>query len=93
MKIPNNDVLKKIEIILGDFELHVIDSRNQTTEKMGLATLRKFKNHDRDRILNTLSLELSSTKAANLVSPPSAVRWLSWSDRVQNIDPNWYPEK
>ena len=61
---------------------------------MNLSTLiRKFKNQERDRILNSLPLELGATKAANLISPTSVVKWLSWTDRIPNIDPNWFPEK
>ncbi|XP_006458328.1 hypothetical protein AGABI2DRAFT_183418 [Agaricus bisporus var. bisporus H97] len=91
IKMPSSDltVNEIAELVGKDVAVEVIDVATQSTSPGW--TLEKWAEYvglepeKRDKILNVISLEISSTKLADMIVPPRIVRELDW---VENFWPS-----
>lgn len=92
MQVPADLTVDKVADLLGaDSPVQVVDvlTQNLATPAwdMGLwAAYFRTPQHDRDRILNVISLEVSGTPLGDLVERPRFVRDMDWVDMVWPAD-------
>ncbi|XP_014673300.1 PREDICTED: lysine-specific demethylase 7B-like [Priapulus caudatus] len=90
LRIPPSTIsMEEIEQLVGPLrEIDVIDVERQEDFKLLIHEwVEYFKSPNRQRILNVISLEFSTTRLSELVEPPSIVRELSWVDTVWGHEP------
>uniref|UniRef100_UPI00358FF6CA lysine-specific demethylase 7B-like n=1 Tax=Myxine glutinosa TaxID=7769 RepID=UPI00358FF6CA len=85
---PPSFTVSEVEDLVGaDRVIDVIDVSRQADFKMTLKEFREYYNStNRQKTLNTISLEFSDTKLSELVQAPDVVRHLSWVE-------NFWPEE
>ncbi|GFN93455.1 lysine-specific demethylase 7b-like, partial [Plakobranchus ocellatus] len=88
---PSSFTILDIEQLVGSMrEIDVIDVARQDDIKMMMREWTEYYNSpNREKILNVISLEFSSTKLSDFVNPPSIIRQISWA---RNVWPEQLPE-
>ncbi|KAH9496308.1 Lysine-specific demethylase 7A [Bulinus truncatus] len=92
LTLPSPSIsIQEIEQLVGSMrEIDVIDVARQDDIKMLMREWTEYYNSpNRDKILNVISLEFSSTKLSEFVVPPSIIRQVSWA---RNVWPEQLPE-
>ncbi|XP_059160163.1 lysine-specific demethylase 7A-like isoform X2 [Physella acuta] len=88
---PPSITIQEIENLVGSMrEIDVIDVARQDDIKMPMREWTEYYNSpNRDKILNVISLEFSSTKLSEKVEPPKIIKDVSWA---RNVWPEQLPE-
>ncbi|XP_060515940.1 histone lysine demethylase PHF8-like [Cylas formicarius] len=81
---PENFSYVDVQRLIGDHkEIDVIDVCRQTNLRMTLGDfVDYFRNYNRTRIFNVISLEFSNTGMTNIIEPPQIARQLDWANCI-----------
>ncbi|GAB6031109.1 hypothetical protein CHUAL_007917 [Chamberlinius hualienensis] len=85
MRLPSkNFTVQDVRQCVGSRRmLDVMDVTTQKDIEMSMKDwVKYFENHQRDRLLNVISLEFSHTKLENYIESPKLVREIDWVDNV-----------